>query len=45
MARPRSLLDKIGAAIGDKLTEILGTLAPRPDPIPIPVRDDRPRRR
>lgn len=46
MADTRSPAQSLIDQLKDKLTEVLGALAPQPDVIPIPVRDDprRPRR-
>ncbi|WP_220748189.1 MULTISPECIES: hypothetical protein [Jannaschia] len=46
MAGKRGPLEKLVDVVTDKLSEALGALAPRPDAIPIPVRNDpRDRRR
>lgn len=45
MADRRNLLDKLIDAAKDKLSEVLGQLAPQPDAIPVPIRPDRRRRR
>lgn len=45
MAGKRSVLDKVIDAVGDRLSDLLGSLAPQPEAIPIPVRNDDPRRR
>ncbi|MEM7641294.1 MAG: hypothetical protein AAF366_02060 [Pseudomonadota bacterium] len=46
MAETRSPAGKLIEQLKDKLSEVLGALAPQPDAIPIPVRNDprRPRR-
>jgi hypothetical protein len=44
MASNRGPLDRLADLVRDKLSDLLGALAPQPDAIPIPVRDD-PRRR
>ena len=44
MAKRRGPLGKLIDAIRDGVTDALGVLAPQPDAVPIPVRDD-PRRR
>lgn len=40
MAHSNGTLGKLAEALADKLSEVLGALAPQPDPIPIPVRND-----
>lgn len=45
MAGKRTPLDKVIDAVTDRLSDLLGALAPQPDAIPIPVRKDDPRRR
>lgn len=40
MADKRGTLGKLADVVKDKLAEILGDLAPQPDAIPIPVRND-----
>lgn len=44
MSRPRGPIGKLIDALKEGLSEVIGQLAPQPDAIPIPVRDD-PRRR
>lgn len=46
MADKRGPFDRLADAVKDALADVLGALAPQPDAIPIPVRDDprRPRR-
>ncbi|PWJ21220.1 hypothetical protein [Jannaschia seohaensis] len=44
MPKTRGPLAKLTDILKDKLAEVMGALAPQPDVIPIPVRDD-PRRR
>lgn len=44
MAARRGPIGKLIDALKDGLAEVIGQLAPRPDAIPVPVRDD-PRRR
>ncbi|SFJ03439.1 hypothetical protein [Jannaschia pohangensis] len=43
MAGKRGTLEKLWDKATDKLSDLLGSLAPQPDAIPIPVRND-PRR-
>ncbi|MFO6464372.1 hypothetical protein ACK8OR_08270 [Jannaschia sp. KMU-145] len=43
MADSRGTIGKLADTLKDKLSEVLGALAPQPDAIPIPVRND-PRR-
>ncbi|SDZ16856.1 hypothetical protein SAMN05444004_10716 [Jannaschia faecimaris] len=45
MAGKRSGLRKVIDAVSDRLSELLGSLAPQPDAIPIPVRNDERHRR
>ncbi|WP_167767132.1 hypothetical protein [Jannaschia formosa] len=40
MAKTRGPLDRLADILKDKLSEVLGALAPQPDAIPIPVRND-----
>jgi hypothetical protein len=40
MADNRGPLDRLADVVKDKLSDILGALAPQPDAIPIPVRND-----
>ncbi|MCK0167727.1 hypothetical protein MWU52_09235 [Jannaschia sp. S6380] len=44
MADRKGILGKLTDAAKDRLSDLLGALAPQPDAIPIPVRD-RPHRR
>lgn len=45
MSQPRGPIGKLIDALKDGISEVLGQLAPEPERIPIPVRDDtRPRR-
>lgn len=44
MAGKLRKLDKLIDAVADRLNELLGSLEPQPRPIPIPVRNDEPRR-
>jgi hypothetical protein len=44
MASTRGPLDRLADLVKDKLSDVLGALAPQPDAVPIPVRDE-PRRR
>ena len=43
MANARGPIGKLIEALTDGLAEVIGQLAPRPDAIPVPIRDDRPR--
>lgn len=45
MAGKRTVLDEAIDAVTDRLSDLLGALAPEPEAIPIPVRKDDPRRR
>ncbi|CUH40345.1 hypothetical protein JSE7799_03077 [Jannaschia seosinensis] len=40
----RNILEKIADAVTEKLSDLLGALAPQHDAIPVPVRRDEPRR-
>ena len=40
MAKTGNPIGKLVDTISDVLSGAIGALAPRPDPIPIPVRDD-----
>ena len=42
---PRGPIGKLIDTLAEGLAEAIGQLAPHPDPIPIPVRDDGRRRR
>ncbi|MEL6586013.1 MAG: hypothetical protein AAFY65_09290 [Pseudomonadota bacterium] len=42
MPTTRGPLDKLADILKDKLSEVMGVLAPQPDAIPVPVRDKRP---
>ena len=46
MAKSSDTIGKLIEGLKDRLNEVIGQLAPQPDRIPIPVRDDprRPRR-
>jgi hypothetical protein len=44
MADARGTAGRLIDQIKDKLSEVLGALAPEPDAIPVPIRDDDPRR-
>ena len=44
MSQPRGPIGKLIDALKEGVSEVMGQLAPQPDVIPIPVRDD-PRRR
>ncbi len=41
MTKARGPIEKLADAVKDKLSDLLGALAPQPDAIPIPVRPDR----
>lgn len=45
MTGKRTALDKLIDVVSDRLSDLLGALAPEPDAIPIPVRTDEPRGR
>ncbi|WP_371155221.1 hypothetical protein [Jannaschia sp. 2305UL9-9] len=40
MPQTNTALGKLADVLKDKLSEVLGALAPEPDAIPIPVRND-----
>ena len=40
MAKTHGMLGKLADILKDRLSEVLGALAPQPDAIPIPVRPD-----
>ncbi|CTQ32246.1 hypothetical protein [Jannaschia rubra] len=44
MASKRGPIQKLVDKVADRLSDLLGALTPEPDVIPIPVRNDRPRR-
>lgn len=45
MANKRGTIGKVVDAVTDRLSDLLDSLAPQPEAVPIPVRTDDPRRR
>ncbi|WP_299818535.1 hypothetical protein [uncultured Jannaschia sp.] len=41
---PKGTIEKLADTVRDKLSDLMGSLAPQPDAIPIPVRDQGRRR-